>query len=465
MTRSITSISFVLILMLFACKKKDTAVSPQKSSAKEITSFNLAALVPGVSATIDASSKTVKGELPIGTDLTKLAPTIAVSGKATVIPASGAVQDFTKPVTYTVTAEDGSTQSFVVTLTIQNNGTVYIGNLDGTFYALDALTGVRKWEFKAGDAIQSTPTVVDGVVYFASWDKKLYALDAATGSKKWESAPGLLQPFAAPLIDKGILYYPGEHKFFALDAATGVKKWEFEGDDIYPWQASATLVGGILYGSQRGTGPNVGIFGLDATTGARKWKAAKTHITESSPAIVNEVLYAGSEYEGLNAFDLKTGAVKWSFSEVSTAISSPAVSHGIVYIGSLNNKLYAVDASSGVKKWDFLTENNTTAYSSPFVSNGIVYIGGGSRLYALDAASGTKKWDVQPEQNTLIYSGALVANSLVYIGIGKKMYAFDAATGTKKWEFLTSRTIEQSSPCVVDKDGKVFQAGISGTVQ
>lgn len=70
-----------------------------------------------------------------------------------------------------------------------------------------------------------------------------------------------------------------------------------------------------------------------------------------------------------------------------------------------------------------------------------------------------------PEENTLIYSGAVIANALVYSGIGKKVYAFDALTGATKWEFLTSRTIDQSSPCVTDKDGKVFHAGLNGMVQ
>ena len=46
-----------------------------------------------------------------------LVPTIDLSANATSSPASGVAQNFTSPVTYTVTAEDGTTQAWVVTVT------------------------------------------------------------------------------------------------------------------------------------------------------------------------------------------------------------------------------------------------------------------------------------------------------------------------------------------------------------
>lgn len=456
--------ALVITFLFFACKSDDQ--DPEaKSSAKSIESFSFKTVNPVATAVVNVTDKTIKAVLPTGTDLTKLSPTISVSAKATISPSTGTMQDFSKPVLYTITAEDGSSEQYTASVSFLDNGTVFIGNLDGIFYALDALTGTKKWDFKTDAAIEATPTLVDGVVYIASWDKKLYALDSKTGAKKWESAPGFVQPFAAPIVDKGLIYYPGDHKLFAMDAGTGVVKWDYQDDEVYGWQASPTLLNGIVYASIRGGGPRVGIYGLDAATGARKWKAAKTHITESSPAIADGILYAGSEYEGFHAFDLQTGALKWEYADASIVVSSPTVANGVVYIGASDKNLYAFDAATGAKKWAFLTGENTVAYSSPVVANGIVYVGSGSKLYALDAVTGAKKWDAEPEQNTLIYSGAVIANGLAYIGIGKKMYAFDALTGAKKWEFLTSRTISMASPCLTDKDGKVFHAGISGMIQ
>lgn len=474
-------ISFLLIIGLssvWSCKEKiiPSPPTPTKSSAKDITKFSFAALSPVVDATIDVSAKTIKAEVPIGSDLTKLVPTITVSDKATISPATGVVQDFSKAVTYTVTAEDGTTQAYTVTVSIVNNGTVYIGNLDGNFYALDALTGAKKWQFKTGASINSTPTVVNGVVFFASWDKKIYALDAATGAKKWESNPTtvqLLQPFAAPLVVNGVLYYVGETALYALDAGTGVKKWEFVGDGIYSWQASPTVANGIVYGIIRGnTGGKYGMYALDATTGAVKWgPATDVWLSESSPAIANGLVFAGSELNGLVAVDATTGATKWKFESGLIVNSSPTIAGGVVYVGasaltnSNNDKLYAVDAATGAKKWEFKTLDGGPDYSSPMVADGIVYIGAGGTLYAVDAASGTKKWEAKPDVGNLILSGPVVATGLVYQAIGKKLYAFDAATGAKKWEYDTGRTIDHSSPCVVVKDGTVYHAGISGIVQ
>ncbi len=68
---------------------------------------------------IDAANRTITINLPAGTSVTSLAPTITVSPKATVNPASGVLRNFSGPVNYTVTAEDGSTQAYTVTAVVE----------------------------------------------------------------------------------------------------------------------------------------------------------------------------------------------------------------------------------------------------------------------------------------------------------------------------------------------------------
>jgi|GEM_PF-3353423 len=80
------------------------------SSDKDITSF----VINGKSGEINGQHITVI--LPFGTDVTELAPTVVGSAGATISPASGIVQNFTDPVTYTVTAEDGSFNTYTVTV-------------------------------------------------------------------------------------------------------------------------------------------------------------------------------------------------------------------------------------------------------------------------------------------------------------------------------------------------------------
>ena len=66
---------------------------------------------------IDHNKGTVKLELPSGSSTT-LAPTITLPEFATVSPASGVAQDFTDPVKYTVTAQNGDSKEYVVTVTV-----------------------------------------------------------------------------------------------------------------------------------------------------------------------------------------------------------------------------------------------------------------------------------------------------------------------------------------------------------
>ena len=78
-------------------------------AAAGIKSFTVA----GVNATIDQKAHTITAELPAGTDLTNLVPTIVCFANATSTPASGVAQNFTNPVTYTAGGV-----SYTVTLTV-----------------------------------------------------------------------------------------------------------------------------------------------------------------------------------------------------------------------------------------------------------------------------------------------------------------------------------------------------------
>ena len=73
----------------------------------------------GLKGTIDHSAGTVSLELPAGTSK-RFAPIIELPQYATVSPASGEIQDFTNPVTYTVTAQNGDKKEYVVTVTVSS---------------------------------------------------------------------------------------------------------------------------------------------------------------------------------------------------------------------------------------------------------------------------------------------------------------------------------------------------------
>ena len=122
--RALFSIKIVVLTIFLiinsGCSKDDEPEKEDivKSSEKELLSFsflaeNNSALATDVAGNINATAKTILINLASDTPLITLTPTFSISQKAG-IDNEGA-QDFTNPVTYTVTAEDGSVNSYTVT--------------------------------------------------------------------------------------------------------------------------------------------------------------------------------------------------------------------------------------------------------------------------------------------------------------------------------------------------------------
>lgn len=89
----------------------------KKSSEKQILSFRFESL--SFEYVIVEETKTISITVPFGTNITNLAPVIVVSEKATVNPGSNVPMDFTHPVVYTVTAEDGSQAFYTAIVTVE----------------------------------------------------------------------------------------------------------------------------------------------------------------------------------------------------------------------------------------------------------------------------------------------------------------------------------------------------------
>jgi pectate lyase len=95
------------------------------SSLKEITAFQLAANQIG-SSVINSAAGTIAVSMPIGSVLTGIAPTtMTISPSATISPIAAATQNFSAPVVYTVTAQDGTTKTWTVTVTLVDPNATY----------------------------------------------------------------------------------------------------------------------------------------------------------------------------------------------------------------------------------------------------------------------------------------------------------------------------------------------------
>jgi hypothetical protein len=143
-----------IILLLFVtggCDKYG-----EQSSEKQVLSFKFETTTPAVTAIVDQTLLTITATVPVGSNLSSLVPTISVSKGATVSPASGVAQNFTLPVVYTVTAEDGTVAAYVANITIDGSGDPE--TLSGTMSANRTLVNRNN----SIDYIISEPLFLDG---------------------------------------------------------------------------------------------------------------------------------------------------------------------------------------------------------------------------------------------------------------------------------------------------------------
>lgn len=146
-----------------------TVINRVISSAKDITAFSFT--TPVVTGIINGINISIY--VPNGTDVTALVPTFTISAYANVTPLSGVAQNFTSPITYTVTAEDLSTKIYTVTVyqtytfpysqNFENAGAIPTGWLKTS-------AGASNWDFVTADALYGAATAQSGSGYFARLD-------------------------------------------------------------------------------------------------------------------------------------------------------------------------------------------------------------------------------------------------------------------------------------------------------
>ena len=174
----------------------------------------------------------------------------------------------------------------------------------------------------------------------------------------------------------------------------------------------------------------------------------------SSPAVVNGVVYFGSQDNNFYAVDAATGVMRWEFKTGSYVNSSPAVVNGTVYFGSNDGYFYALDAVTGHELWAFKTRYGVE--SSPAVAGGKVYFGGDDGfVYCLNAVNGKKLWAFRT--NGWVTSSPAVMNGLLYVGSSDgSLYVLNANDGRFRLNYNSSSSVF-ASPAV--NNGEAYFTG------
>jgi quinohemoprotein ethanol dehydrogenase len=134
---------------------------------------------------------------------------------------------------------------------------------------------------------------------------------------------------------------------------------------------------------------------------------------ESTPVVVDGVMYVTTAWSKVHAYDAKTGQELWKFDpkvpgEWGVNACCDVVNRGVaawngkVYVATIDARLIALDAATGKVVWDVLTIEPGQPYAitgAPRIAKGKVLIGqGGSEfsqrgyLSAYDAESGKLSW-------------------------------------------------------------------------
>jgi outer membrane protein assembly factor BamB len=207
--------------------------------------------------------------------------------------------------------------------------------------------------------------------------------------------------------------------------------WKYQtGSSI---ESSPAVVDGVVYIGALWNGHNGFVYALNATTGSKIWQFATDSGIESSPAVVDGVVYIGSYGGYVYALNATSGSKIWSFNTGGSVFSSPAVVDGMVCVGSATGYMYGLNATNGFPLWSYHTSG--AILSSPAVVDGVVYFGSEDQnFYALRASDGSQIWHFAT--GGYIDSSPVVVGGIVYFGSRDGyVYALNATDGFQIWSF------------------------------
>lgn len=241
------------------------------------------------------------------------------------------IADKQTKVSRVITNSNGS--AGIISSATYSNGSLFFGSYDKNIYAVSE-DGAKIWSYTTRGAIYSSPVVKSGVLYVGGLDGYFYAIDAVTGSLKWETNVKS-EIDASPVEKDGIIYFASlEGKVYALNATNGSIKWQTQiGASIL---SSPAISGNTLI---IGGGLDKNIVCLNLSDGSSNWKTPLSSATASSPTVSNGNVYIGDNGGNLYSLNATTGVIKWTYASASVFnVSSPCVltTQGKTAVSSIN---------------------------------------------------------------------------------------------------------------------------------
>lgn len=301
-----------------------------------------------------------------------------------------------------------------------DEGNLYFGSDNGTFWALKALSGEVLWSYKIlfgsqGKAIFSSPCIFKDTVFFGAYDGNFYALDKHTGKRKWVAYDAdWIGSSPCVADDLGLVYVGMEFGF-----------WKQKG----------------------------GIAAYDAETGKRIWQSASSEYTHGSPAYSekNKLVVCGSNDGVVYGLDARSGKVVWTYDAQGEVKAGCAFSPSEKYVafGSFNKEFVVLETKTGKEVAVLKTlESN---YSTPSWANEkfLVCTSLDKRIYKFDVETGNKVWEY--ETSARIFASPVIFDGKVWVGNNAALlYVLDVKTGEIAFLFRVTERI--TNAVAIDRD-------------
>ncbi len=301
-----------------------------------------------------------------------------------------------------------------------------------------------RWAVRGNELLEFSPVAGGGSIYILKNNGALYAVKRATGYVLWKKKLGDLAA-SSPAYRHGTVFVTllqGKGTAGGRVAAVSVQFANILWSRSLPSrsESSPLVVGDTMYfGSEDGT-----VYALRTKDGTARWAAKVGGAVKGGLAYDRGKLFFGDYSGHMHAYDAKTGRKLWSVGTSGKAFglgsggfyATPSVAFGRVYAGNTDGNMYSFSTRNGALAWR--TGTGGYVYASAPVADvpGLgptVYVGSyDARVYAFDARSGRVRWKVGAEGRI---SGGLqlVGDLLFYSTLNRHTTALGAATGRRIW--------------------------------
>lgn len=299
----------------------------------------------------------------------------------------------------------------IETTPVISGGKVFVGDVMGKLYAISQADGTEIWSHDYDTGFIASPAVQDDVLIAGDLDGNLYALDAATGTPRWQkTTDGEINGAASFYKDK-VLVTSQDGKLYCFAIADGTLAWTYQTDDQI--RCSPTVAGdrtflggcdGRLHIVDLETGEKVGEpLPLDGPTG-------------STPAVKGDLAFLPIMDGAVFAFNWKAGKQIWRYEDDDLPQefrSSAAVGEKLVITSSQRKQIDAISIETGKRVWRHSLRRRADA--SPVIAGDDVFIAAtDGRLVRLSLADGTdEKWSYEIRGSFL--AGPAIANGMLFI--------------------------------------------------